>query len=83
MINVIESAFKSVVVEGVDGDLTISEGMHIRFACANDGEIVEGGLIKISGKKDKTKFQIIPVGAVKQEIWSLIDIAERSIEILE
>lgn len=57
--------------------------MPIRFACANDGEIVEGGLIKISGKKDKTKFQIIPVGAVKQEIWSLTDIAERSVEILE
>lgn len=82
MVNVVESAFKSIVIDGEEGNLTISEGMRIKFTCESDGEIVEGGLVKISGKKDKTKFQIIPVGAVKQEIWSLTDIADKSIEIL-
>jgi hypothetical protein len=82
MINVVESAYKVVVVEGKDNNLTVSEGDHLKFVTADGGEIVEGGLIKISGKKDKTKFQIIPTGAVKHEIWSLTDIAEGTIEIL-
>lgn len=51
MVNVVESAFKSVVIEGEEGNLTVSEGMHIKFACESDGEVVEGGLVKISGKK--------------------------------
>lgn len=82
MVNVIESAYKVVVIERKNGNLTISEGDHVRFAAADGGEIVEGGLIKISGKKDKTKFQIIPTGAVKHEIWNLTDIAENSLEII-
>jgi hypothetical protein len=83
MVNVIESVYKVVVIEGKKGEnLTVSEGDHLRFAAADGGEIVEGGLIKISGKKDKTKFQIVPNGAVKNEIWSLIDIAEGTIEVI-
>lgn len=82
MINVVESAFKTVVVEGKNGNLTVSEGQHIQFA-TDDGEEVNGGLVKISGKKDKTKFQIVPEGAVKQEIWNLTDIAEGSLEVLK
>lgn len=81
MINVLTSAYKSIVIETKEGSKTISEGMTLRFADEN-AEIVEGGLIKISGKKDKTTFQIVPTGAVKHEIWHLVDIAAESIEIL-
>jgi hypothetical protein len=56
--------------------------MHITFA-TDDGEVVTGGLVKISGKKDKTKFQIVPKGAVRQEIWNLTDISSGSLEIVE
>lgn len=46
------------------------------------GKLLKVDWLRFLEKKDKTKLQIIPIGAVKQEIWSLTDIADKSIEIL-
>jgi hypothetical protein len=82
MVNVVTSAYKSIVVESPDGDLTISEGMDIKFT-VNAGEEVKGTLNKISGKEEKTKLQITPEGTQKEEIWMVAVIDEGSLAINE
>jgi len=72
--------FKSVEVETANGVLRIDEGMKITFA-AETGEKISGTLTKISGKGEKTKLQIIPYGAQKEEIWGLSVMAEGSLHI--
>ena len=72
--------FKSVEVETANGVLRIDEGMKIAFA-AETGEKISGTLTKISGKGEKTKLQIIPYGAQKEEIWSLSVMSEGSLHI--
>lgn len=76
-------AYKSVEVIGHDEELiTISEGMKIKFA-TEVGELVRGTLKKISGKEEKTKLQIIPEGAQKEEIWAVAVMAEGSLKVDE
>jgi hypothetical protein len=83
MITVNRSAFKSVIVQNEIGeDLRIEEGMRVVFN-TETGEIVKGDLVKISGKDDKTKLQIIPYNSQKQEIWELVVIGEGSLKIDE
>lgn len=82
MVNVLTSAYKSIVVETPDGELTVSEGMTIRFT-VNAGEEVKGVLNKISGKEEKTKLQITPLGTQKEEIWIVALIDEGSLSVIE
>lgn len=82
MVLVNTDAFKSFEVETAEGTLRIDEGMKIRFA-AETGEKISGTLTKISGKGEKTKLQIIPYGAQKEEIWALAVMQESSLGIDE
>jgi predicted transcriptional regulator len=80
MVLVSENPFKSVEVETKEGTLRIDEGMKIKFA-AETGEKISGTLTKISGRGEKTKLQIIPYGAQKEEIWALAVMMESSLGI--
>ena len=83
MVNVLTSAYKSIVVETKDGkELTVSEGMHIEFS-VNAGTEKVGILNKISGKEEKTKLQITPDGAQNEEIWLIAVIDEGSLTVVE
>jgi hypothetical protein len=80
MVLVSENPFKSVEVEITEGTLRIDEGMKIKFV-TETGELISGTLTKISGKGEKTKLQIIPYGAQKEEIWALAVLQEGSLAI--
>jgi hypothetical protein len=82
MIITVTNTFKSVEVETTEGALRIDEGMKIKFT-VETGELISGTLTKISGKGEKTKLQIIPYGAQKEEIWALAVMAEGSLGIDE
>ena len=83
MVNVLTSAYKSIVVETKDGgELTISEGMHITFS-VNAGTERTGILNKISGKEEKTKLQITPDGAQNEEIWLIAVVDEGSLSVVD
>ena len=80
MVNVVTDAFKSFEVASKDGTIRIDEGDNIKFV-TEAGEIVKGRITKISGKGEKAKIQIVPDGAEKEEIWSLMVMAEGSLEL--
>ena len=83
MVFVERDVFKSVIVEdGNGGELRIDEGMRIKF-CTEEGEVIKGDLVKISGKGDKTKLQIVPYDTQKQEIWEMSVMVEGSLTIDE
>lgn len=83
MVIVETDAFKSLEVLNNDGELLrIDEGNTIKFA-TEDGVEVKGKLTKISGKGEKTKLQIVPEGGQKEEIWSVVVMAEGSLSIVE
>lgn len=83
MVNVLTSAYKSIVAETNEGEqLTVSEGMHITFS-VNAGTVRTGTLNKISGKEEKTKLQITPDGAQNEEIWLIAVVDEGSLSIVE
>lgn len=82
MVLVNTNPFKSMEIETAEGTLRIDEGMKIKFA-TETGELIKGSLTKISGKGEKTKLQIIPYGAQKEEIWALAVMAEGSLGIDE
>ena len=80
MVNVITDVFKSFEVQGKNGTIRIDEGNDVRF-CTEAGEVVKGVVTKISGKGEKAKIQIIPEDAEKEEIWSLMVMADKSLEL--
>lgn len=80
MVNVITDVFRSFEVESKDGTVRIDEGHNVKFV-TEAGEIVKGRVTKISGKGEKAKIQIVPDGAEKEEIWSLMVMAEGSLEL--
>lgn len=83
MVLVNQDMFKSVIVAKEDGsDLRIDEGMRVKFV-TESGEMISGTLTKISGKGEKTKLQIVPYGAQKEEIWALVVMAEGTLGIDE
>ncbi|MDF2950497.1 MAG: hypothetical protein K0S18_80 [Anaerocolumna sp.] len=82
MIITVTNPFKSMYIEDAEGSLRIDEGMKIKFV-AETGEVISGTLTKISGKGEKTKLQIIPYGAQKEEIWALTVMQESSLGIDE
>lgn len=79
MATILESPFKSIIVEdGNGGELRLDEGDAIEFT-NEDGEVVTGVLVKITGKKS-VKFTISPPDTQRQEIWWLDDIQDGSIK---
>lgn len=83
MVMVETDVFKSLEVLDKSGELLrIDEGNTISFA-TEDGVVVKGKLTKISGKGEKTKLQIVPEGGQKEEIWSVVVMAEGSLGIAE
>ena len=81
MVNVLTDTFRSIEVEGKEGKLRIDEGDTIRFN-TEQGELVQGTVTKLSGKGEKAKVQIIPVGAEREEIWSFGVVMEGSLEVM-
>lgn len=82
MVNVINDVFKSVVVEGKGSQLRIDEGNKIKFIVESTGIVKEGTILKISGKGEKTKLQIMPKDNECEEVWSIIVMKEGSLEVL-
>ena len=86
MVIVQKPAFKSFYVLDTEGvALRIDEGMNIQFA-TETGEKVVGKLSKIVNKGKngcKTDLQIIPPNSQKEEIWSVVVMAEGSLSIIE
>ena len=82
MVIVEVDAYKSVEVLDESGSvIRVNEGDNIQFV-TEDGVVVKGKLKKISGKGEKTKLQIVPVGDQKEEIWSVVVMAEGSLVVV-
>ena len=83
IIQVEKNPYKSIVVQDKDGeDITISEGKDIKFVLES-GEVRKGRLIKLQGKDDKLKLQIMPEGEEHEEIWSMMSLVDGSLELDE
>ena len=82
MVNVSKDAYKSVEVLNGNNVVRVDEGDLISFA-TETGEMISGRVTKISGKAEKTKFQIAPDNSQKEEIWSVVVMAEDSLVVLE
>jgi len=81
MVTVNTDAFKSVEVLKGDNVIRIDEGDLINFA-TETGESITGRVTKISGKGEKTKLQIVPKDSQKEEIWSVLVMAEDSLSVV-
>ena len=82
MVMVSTDAFKSVEVLNGGKVVRIDEGNLINFA-TETGESITGRVTKISGKGEKTKLQIVPKDSQKEEIWSVMFIADDSLKVVE
>lgn len=82
MVSVERDTFRSSVVLNKGKAVRVDEGDVISFA-TETGESIQGRVTKISGKGEKTKFQIVPTGEQKEEIWSVIVIQEDSLIVLK
>lgn len=58
----------------------VNEGDLISFV-TESGEIKKGHIKKITGKKDKTKIQLIPEGMECEEIWQVTAIKEGTFKV--
>ena len=81
LVQVETDAFKSVIVMCEEENVRIDEGDRVTFVPESTGEVKIGVVTKISGKGEKTKLQILPVGSQCEEIWPLINIAENSLKL--
>ncbi len=82
MVTVEQNPYKSIVVESENGSITISEGDKIQF-CLESGEIRKGILTKLMGKNEKLKIQILPTEKECEEIWSVLQMQDGSLKLLE
>lgn len=82
MVTVSTDAYKSVEVLNGKRVVRIDEGDFIAFT-TETGEIITGRVTKISGKGEKTKLQIVPKDSQKEEIWSVLVMAEDSLTVVE
>lgn len=82
MIAVERNTFRSTEVLSKGKVVRVDEGDVISFA-TETGESIQGRVTKISGKGEKTKFQIVPIGEQKEEIWSVMVISEDSLSVVE
>jgi len=81
MVEIKINPYKSIVVLDNNGeDLIISEGNDIQF-CLDSGLIKKGKIIKLIGKGDKLKIQLMPEGKECEEIWSILQISDGSLRL--
>lgn len=80
MINVVENPYRCMEVETNNGVVTISEGTKIKF-CTEAGVDIRGTLLKIKGKGEKIKLEILPVNSDHQETWESAVIAAGSLNL--
>ena len=67
------------VFDGKKG--VVNEGDDIQFITEN-GEQKKGNVLKISGKKEKTRIQILPEGMDYEEIWSVMSIKDGTLQVI-
>ena len=83
MVNVNKDTFRSIIVAGEDGDIRVDEGNVVKFTVESTGEAKSGTVTKVSGKGEKAKLQIIPVGFEHEEVWSVIAMEEDSLQVIK
>lgn len=68
----------------IDGQtVKVNVGDVIEFVVEGSGEIKKGTITKISGKKAKTKIQMIPFGMDCEEIRSVASIVDGSLVLID
>jgi hypothetical protein len=82
MIIVSVNPYKSVIVQGEDEDdlITVSEGDNIQFDLES-GEVKKGTVMKLQGKGDKLKIQLLPENRECEEIWSVLQMVDGSLKL--
>ena len=76
-----KEAWNVFEVEFDGNTIKVQEGDKISFITENS-EIKEGLILKVKGKKEKTKLQIVPTG-MDYEIWSVLSIKEGTLKVLD
>jgi len=69
-----------MIVESTNGDVVISENDKVRFI-TESGEVKIGNVVKLIGKGDKLKIQLMPSGKECEELWSVLQIADGSLRL--
>ena len=83
MINVVTDKFNSIIIEDADGNpVRIDEGDDIELI-ADSGVHKTGVLMKIVGSAKERKLQILPSQSECEEVWSLYNIADGSLKVID
>jgi len=82
MIEVKVNPYKQMVVDSANGDVVISETDKVRFI-TESGEVKIGSVVKLIGKGDKLKIQLMPEGKECEEIWSILQISDGSLRLYD
>ena len=71
----------TVVEFEINGEtVAVHEGNQIEFV-TESGENVVGQVVKITGKGEKTKLQIMPIEADCEQIWKVVNI--KTLKVIE
>jgi hypothetical protein len=82
MITVETDTFRSIILGSSKGEIRVDEGDKIKFVTEN-GEEKIGVVMKISGKGEKAKLQIMPQNSECEEVWSVLVMKEDTLEIIQ
>ena len=80
MVEIKINPYKQMIVESTNGDVVISENDKVRFI-TESGEVKIGSVVKLIGKGDKLKIQLMPSGKECEELWSVLQIADGSLRL--
>jgi len=80
MVEIKVNPYKQMVVDSINGDVVISETDKVRFI-TESGEVKIGSVVKLIGKGDKLKIQLMPEGKECEELWSILQIADGSLRL--
>ena len=84
MVNVEKVPYKSIEVETEVGIQTISSGNKITFIVEDTGESKVGIVTGFKGTKpEKVEIEFIPSDGKHKETWSVLDISEGSLRLVE
>ena len=82
MVEIKTNPYKQMVVNSANGDVVISETDKVRFI-TESGEVKIGSVVKLIGKGDKLKIQLMPEGKECEELWSILQIADGSLRLYD